>query len=70
MTKTKTPEPALFEGRQHIAPAPDRQVRKPDGSLLPPEGETVNVDEDLSYWLRRLNDEDIVAGPAKDGEAE
>lgn len=39
-----------------IKPAPDRRVRRPDGSLL--EGE--DTVERSSYWMRRLQDGDVV----------
>ena len=64
MKKTETETALAFEGVLHIAPTKDRQVRKPDGAALPTAGENVNVDADQSYWLRRLNDGDIVAAPA------
>ncbi|CAM3169711.1 DUF2635 domain-containing protein [Moritella viscosa] len=35
---------------------PDVRVRKPDGSHLEPEGESVTRS---SYWLRRLRDGDV-----------
>ena len=74
MTKEKAAAQTLppFEGRLHVAPLEDRRVRRPDGVLLPDEGETVNVDADRSYWLRRLNDGDIFYAPVapETGEAE
>ncbi|RYY25241.1 MAG: DUF2635 domain-containing protein [Sphingomonadales bacterium] len=43
----------------YVLPAPDRRVRKPDGSLLDAVGDTV---QDIPYWRRRLADEDVVIG--------
>lgn len=40
-----------------LKPAVGLQVRKPTGSHLAPEGEPVEM---TSYWLRRLNDGDVV----------
>jgi len=49
-----------------LQPAPERRVRKPDGALLAPAGERVEVD---TYWTRRILDGDVVeiadAKPAK-----
>jgi hypothetical protein len=39
-----------------IKPSNGIQIRKPDGSFLAAEGETVVI---TSYWLRRSNDGDI-----------
>jgi hypothetical protein len=42
----------------HLKPAPGRQVPDPDrGGFLPPEGRNC---EPHQYWLRRLNDGDVV----------
>lgn len=43
-----------------LKPAPDRRVRHPDGRLLDDAGEAVSA---TPYWLRRLNDQDVVAIP-------
>lgn len=45
-----------------LKPAPDRNVRKPDGPHLAAEGEPVPKN---TYWQRRLNEGDvkIVASP-------
>lgn len=47
----------MIELLLRVKPAPDRRVRKPDGSLLDPSGETVPRD---AYWTRRLADGDAV----------
>jgi hypothetical protein len=47
--------------RIFLKPAPDKVVRKPVGGHLLPEGEWVNQE---SYWLRRLNDGDVVEADA------
>lgn len=45
--------------KQLLKPAPGLVVRDPaDGSILPPEGRAVTVDQ---YWRRRLADGDVVA---------
>ena len=41
----------------NIKPAPGLTVRKPGGAVLSEEGETVPKN---SYWLRRVNDGDVV----------
>lgn len=46
-----------------IKPAPDRRVRRPDGSLL--EGE--DTVERSSYWMRRLQDGDVLLVETKKG---
>lgn len=40
-----------------LKPAADLKVRKPDGRHLNPEGEPVELN---SYWLRRIDDGDVV----------
>lgn len=40
-----------------IKPAPGLRVRTPDGGLLPESGATV---ERSSYWIRRLDDGDVI----------
>jgi hypothetical protein len=45
---------------EHLKPARDGlRVRQPDGRLLPAEGARVAI---TPYWLRRLNDGDVVRG--------
>jgi Protein of unknown function (DUF2635) len=66
MTKNKA---ALnFEGLLRLAAADGRKVRKTDGTPLHSDGEAVHVDEERSYWLRRLNDGDIIATEIENGE--
>lgn len=43
------------------------RVRKPDGQLLKPEGETVERD---SFWLRRAADGDVALAPLPAGGAD
>ncbi len=52
-----------------IAPAPGRRVKDPHTlQLLNPEGEWK---PEISYWLRRLNDEDVVkVSPPRETKAE
>lgn len=54
--------------RVFLKPAPGKVVRKPVGGHLSTEGELVNQE---SYWLRRLNDGDVVeaTAPAEQAEA-
>lgn len=47
--------------KQHLQPAPGLRVRKPDGSILPAEGESVALN---TFWRRRINHGDVVLGPA------
>lgn len=42
--------------KQCVRPMPGRKVRKPDGTVVPPEGCVVTWS---SYWLRREKDGDI-----------
>jgi len=42
------------------------RVRKPDGQILKPEGETVERD---SFWLRRKKDGDVSLAPVKSAKA-
>lgn len=46
-----------------LAPAQDRRVRKPGGSVLPEAGELVDVDADWAYWARRFSDGDVIVLP-------
>jgi hypothetical protein len=46
-----------------LIPAPGLRVRKPDGTLLAPEGEVVEMN---SYWLRRLADGDVAPASSPD----
>lgn len=39
-----------------LKPAPDRNVRKPDGTLLSADGEELPL---TTYWRRRLNEGDV-----------
>lgn len=41
----------------HIKPAPGLKVRTQKGEFLPEEGDTVERD---SFWVRRINDGDVV----------
>lgn len=66
--KADTEAVTAVAGVLHIAPAKDRQVRKPDGSVLPAEGEAVNVDADQTYWLRRDGDGDVTISMLTDGD--
>lgn len=45
-----------------LQPAEGLVVRKPDGRLLPPKGELVEMS---SFWQRRLNDGDVVEADAE-----
>jgi len=45
--------------KEHLKPAPGLRVRKPDGSILAADGESVVVN---TYWRRRLNHGDVVLG--------
>ncbi len=40
-----------------IKPAPGYQVRMPNGNVLPADGVEVEIN---SYWLRRLEDGDVL----------
>lgn len=40
-----------------IKPAPGLRVRMPNGNVLPAEGAAVAMN---SYWLRRLEDGDVI----------
>ena len=53
-----------------LVPGEARRVRKPDGALLAAEGENVDCSPDRTYWLRRLSDGDIEAGPPIDDETD
>ncbi|MBI1407297.1 MAG: DUF2635 domain-containing protein [Caulobacter sp.] len=44
-----------------VKPAEGRKVYWPDGRPFDPDGDAVPADD--PYWIRRLNDEDVV--PAK-----
>jgi len=51
---------------QVLKPAEGLQVRKLNGFYLAPEGELVEMN---SYWLRRLNDGDVVAQASSPAQA-
>lgn len=40
-----------------LQPAPDRRVRKPDGTLLAAAGERIELN---SFWQRRIDDGDVL----------
>lgn len=48
--------------KQTLKPAPGLKVRMPNGNHLPDGGAEVELN---SYWLRRLNDGDVVQAAAK-----
>lgn len=65
---TKIKDAQNFDGRLMLTTAEGRKVRKPDGTPLHADGEAVNIDEDRSYWLRRMADGDIIASEIQNGE--
>lgn len=66
MTKTKAETP--IAGRMLATPQPGCVVRKPDGAQLPADGDAVNIDDNRTYWLRRIADGDVSVSPIADGD--
>ncbi|MGL4709435.1 MAG: DUF2635 domain-containing protein [Aeromonas veronii] len=52
-----------MSNRKTVRPADGRRVRKPDGSLLAEQGESVVWS---SFWLRRHRDGDVALVDAKE----
>lgn len=60
-------------GKMLAVPQIGCRVRKPangseGGGLLPDEGEAVNIDDNRSYWLRRINAGDVIVCPISNGD--
>ena len=49
-----------------VKPTQGSYLRKPNGQVLSPDGETVTA---TSYWLRRLDDGDIIEVDAQQPQA-
>lgn len=66
---SKTDKQTAQQDRSQTAvkatPAEGCVVRKPDGSVLPIEGDTINYTADASYWLRREMDGDVILSPVE-----
>lgn len=55
------PLPLLLRGPLiGLKPGEGRVVRKPDGQALSADGEMVNVDDAWIYWVRRIEDADVI----------
>lgn len=70
MTDTPEPLPLIMRGPiVCLAPAFERRVRKPDGSVLADAGEPVNIDADWTFWARRFSDGDVIIIPTEGTDA-